>query len=76
MKLTLFTGPHCGLCDQAKSLLNTLRIDELDIDEKNVRECVDLYHLYGARIPVIKRHDTLDELAWPFDLEQLKTFLQ
>ncbi|WP_232371992.1 glutaredoxin family protein [Salinimonas iocasae] len=42
----------------------------------NVRDDTRLYHEYGARIPVLKRMDTQEELAWPFDSNALKRFLE
>jgi hypothetical protein len=42
----------------------------------NIRESVDLYHLYGAKIPVLKKTDADDELDWPFTLESLVEFLK
>jgi hypothetical protein len=53
---------------------------DIEVKQINVRESVDLYHLYGARIPVIKRNDkpvhTMSEdLGWPFTLEQLRAYL-
>jgi glutaredoxin len=79
MKITLYTGPNCSLCDNAIALINELNVD-VDVEKINIRESVDLYHLYGARIPVIKRHDkptnTMGEdLGWPFTLAQLRAYL-
>nr|WP_263406905.1 glutaredoxin family protein [Salinimonas profundi] len=42
----------------------------------NVRDDTTLYHEYGARIPVLKRTDTQQELGWPFDQQALKRFLE
>lgn len=75
MKLILFTGPNCGLCEQAKVLVSLLGRDDLIVEEVNVRNNVDLYHRYGARIPVLKRDDSKKELGWIFDSKQLEEFL-
>lgn len=79
MMITLYTGPNCSLCNNAIALINELNMD-IEVTHINVRESVDLYHLYGARIPVIKRNDkpvhTMSEdLGWPFTLEQLRAYL-
>ncbi|MAK94144.1 MAG: thioredoxin family protein, partial [Gammaproteobacteria bacterium] len=29
---------------------------------------------YGTRIPVVSRDDTLQELGWPFTLDELERF--
>ncbi|QJR82616.1 glutaredoxin family protein [Alteromonas pelagimontana] len=77
MKLAFYTGPECGLCDLADDILaQSQHQRELDITKYNIREDTQLYHLYGARIPVLKRQDTQQELGWPFDLETLELFLQ
>ena len=76
--LILYTGQGCGLCEQAEVLLE-------QVDKKNAafvlkkvdaRASTDLYHLYGARIPVLYREDINSELPWPFDFFQLCEFLR
>ncbi|MGK0380387.1 MAG: hypothetical protein ACI8QG_000129 [Flavobacteriales bacterium] len=66
------------MCEQAEVLLE-------QVDKKNaafvlkkvdVRASTDLYHLYGARIPVLYREDINSELPWPFDFFQLCEFLR
>ena len=34
-----------------------------------------LFEAYGLRIPVLRRVDTGAELGWPFDTEQVVSFL-
>lgn len=79
MLITLYTGPNCSLCDDAIKLLNELNVD-IEVEKINVRESIDLYHQYGARIPVIKCNDKAinskgEDLGWPFTLEQLRAYL-
>lgn len=77
MNIILYTGPHCHLCDLAKSLLDqAAQSRQLRVNQINVRSDSELYHLYGARIPVLKREDNQQELGWPFDTVQLEQFLQ
>lgn len=76
MKLTLFTGPDCHLCDDAVVILNQVNLPDLLIVKKNIREDAQLYHFYAVKIPVLKREDTNDELEWPFDLDAVETFLR
>lgn len=75
MKVILYSGPQCGLCDQAHNMLNSVQGVDIMVEKLNVRDCAQLYHLYGARIPVIKRTSDSTELAWPFSLEALQAFL-
>jgi hypothetical protein len=77
MRVKFFTGPQCGLCDDAKALIAQLpESSKPKLEFLNIREDTQLYHLYGARIPVLKRTDNDDELGWPFDLEKLEQFLR
>ena len=79
MKVVLYTGPHCSLCDKALALIDELKMD-VELEKINIRDSADLYHLYGARIPVVKRNDmqttqSNSDLGWPFTLEQLRAYL-
>ncbi|WP_026294431.1 glutaredoxin family protein [Salinimonas chungwhensis] len=75
MLITLYTGPACSICDKALAMLRTLRPTP-SVETVNVRTDSDLYHRYGARIPVIMRSDTQQELGWPFDQQMLKRFIE
>lgn len=74
--LTMFTGTDCGLCDQAIDMVRQISPQAYnEMTCVNVREDHALYHLYGARIPVLKRNDSQEELSWPFNESMLITFL-
>jgi hypothetical protein len=76
MQVILYSGKDCCLCEKAESLLNNIDdTGNLQIDKVDVRSTTDLYHAYGARIPVLYRKDTQQELAWPFDMFQLEEFM-
>jgi hypothetical protein len=76
-KLILYTGQGCGLCDEAEALLEKVSENAASSLKKvDVRANSDLYHLYGARIPVLYREDIQSELPWPFDSFQLGEFLR
>jgi hypothetical protein len=70
----LYITSGCHLCEQAESLLQqqtgflTFRTVEIADDAK-------LLERYGARIPVLQRLDTGDELDWPFDAKALQHLL-
>ena len=77
MKIFFYTGPQCSLCDLADvELGNTSVFASLEIEKVNIRTSTDLYHLYGARIPVLKREDNNKEIGWPFSTADLEEFLQ
>jgi hypothetical protein len=79
MRITLYTGPHCELCDLAVKLIEQLG-ENVELEKVNIRESTELYHLYGARIPVIKKQSDIEnsidnDLGWPFSLAQLRAFI-
>ncbi|APE05167.1 MULTISPECIES: glutaredoxin family protein [Alteromonas] len=77
MKIFFYTGPQCSLCDLADvELQNASSFSELNVEKLNIRDSTDLYHLYGARIPVLKREDNGKELGWPFTTADVEAFLQ
>ena len=77
MKIVFYTGPQCSLCDLADvELAKTSVFSSLTVEKINIRDSTELYHLYGARIPVLKREDTNKEIGWPFDSADLEAFLQ
>lgn len=76
MDVILYTGKDCCLCEQAESLLKNLQnVSACNVSKVDIRSTTDLYHLYGARIPVLFRQDNNQELPWPFDESQLKEFM-
>ena len=77
MDLILYTGQGCCLCEQAETLLQQVdKNASATLKKVDVRASADLYHLYGARIPVLYREDIQIELPWPFDSFQLCEFLR
>jgi hypothetical protein len=76
LKLTLYTGPQCELCDRALEVIGHVDPMLTKLTQVNIRNDVNLYHLYAVRIPVLKREDTQAELGWPFDVTMLETFLR
>ncbi|GAC14803.1 glutaredoxin family protein [Aliiglaciecola lipolytica] len=76
MQLYFYTGKQCHLCELAQALLDQVKSSyDLNVTKVDVKSDTQLFHLYGARIPVLKRMDTQAELGWPFDLTQLQEFL-
>lgn len=82
MKITLYSSENCCLCDQAKDLLDKVssaNAIDIELSVSDVRKDHDLYHLYGARIPVLKHEQEKreqTELGWPFDETMLLEFLK
>lgn len=69
--LILYTRSDCHLCDLVITMLESNHINwrPVDIDEE-----VALAQEYGARVPVMKRPDTGQELCYPFDAKDVLEF--
>ena len=75
-RLTLFSGKTCCLCNDAEQLVQQSAPSWYEQLRKiDVTSSPEVYHLYAARIPVLKREDNDRELGWPFDQNQLIEFL-
>lgn len=54
MEVIFYTRPNCGLCDEAKLLLELVQEDEpFSIEERNIEERDEWTEEYGLMIPVI-----------------------
>ena len=74
-QITLISGPHCHLCDQAKALLYPLlETKNIDLNELNVRDDQALFDQYGLRIPVVIFPDG-SEKGWPFTAVQISKMI-
>lgn len=73
--VTLFTGPHCRLCDEAFDLVAPLIRDSQTLKLVDVTISIELKKRYGLKIPVLYREDKEQELCWPFDREAAAKFL-
>lgn len=75
--LTLYMTSGCHLCEQAEELLWPL-LDEfsLRLAQVDIADSDELLERYGVRIPVLLCLRSGAELAWPFDQQQARQFLQ
>ena len=73
--VVLYTKSGCHLCDQARTML-VRSSPQLDFEEVDIASDTSLVSIYGERIPVLLRRDTGEELAWPFQPEQLNQFMR
>ena len=77
IKIYLYSTLGCHLCEQALGLLDPfLNAGLVVVEEVDIADSDELMELYGVSIPVLKRHDNAEELAWPFDQNQFKAFLK
>ncbi|KJV06257.1 glutaredoxin family protein [Methylocucumis oryzae] len=74
MHLQLFSTVGCHLCEQAQELVRECSIVTLEI--LDIFDHPDWQTRYGVRIPVLVEPKTQAELAWPFTLSELTTFIE
>jgi len=66
----------CHLCEQAEAVLIPFVEQGLWVEVLDITECTQWLDDYALRIPVLRRLDTGAELDWPFEAQQLATFLR
>jgi len=73
--ITLYTGPNCHLCEQAKAILYPLLTEKgWALIEVNIQDNESLKEKYGIRIPVVALPNG-DEKGWPFTAAQIGRML-
>lgn len=74
--IQLFSTPGCHLCEMAKEILFPL-LDHyaLYLEEIDIAESDELIERYGVRIPVVKFPEHTEDLGWPFDAAQARSFI-
>lgn len=72
----LFGTTGCHLCEVAEALLMPFVEHGLLVELVDIAEREDWVEHYGLLIPVLRRGDTGAELNWPFDAEQVVSFLR
>ncbi|HLD68725.1 MAG TPA: glutaredoxin family protein [Pseudomonas sp.] len=65
----------CHLCEQAEAVLMPFVEHGLLVELIDIAEREDWVDDYALRIPVLRRLDNGDELDWPFEAEQIASFL-
>ena len=73
--LTIYTGPNCHLCEQAKAILYPLLSEKgWTLTEVNIQDDKALQEKYGIRIPVVLLPNG-EEKGWPFTAAQIARML-
>ena len=73
MRFVLYQRDSCHLCDLALALLAQVRLPDFEsvfIDDDPVLE-----PRYGERVPVLRDVHDGRELAWPFDVDGLRAWI-
>jgi hypothetical protein len=72
----LFGTLGCHLCEVAEVELLPFVEHGLLVELVDIVEQEDWLTRYALRIPVLRRIDTGEELDWPFEGEQVASFLR
>lgn len=72
--LILYYQPDCHLCDEAESLMHAAGLGE-SYHKVDIETDLELLKRYGIYVPVLKRDDNQQQLFWPFDQQDVETFL-
>ena len=74
-RLTIYSGPNCHLCEQAKAILYPVLTEKgWELVEVNIQDDERLKEKYGIRIPVVALANG-DEKGWPFTSAQIGRML-
>ena len=73
----LYHTSACHLCEEAEEIVKAIA-HEMAISYQKVDIADDDAHMetYGIRIPVLRCMQTGEELGWPFDYAQAKSFME
>jgi len=78
IELSFYTTDGCHLCEEATALLRDLLMqspEQYQIEVIDIAQSDALIEQYGTRIPVVSRVLDTAELGWPFDYQQLLSFM-
>lgn len=76
-ELVLYHTLGCHLCELAKEQVEPLlEYYRLVLKEVDIADDSALLERYGIRIPVIRLAGSSCELGWPFDSNDVHTFLE
>lgn len=75
--LILYSTVGCHLCELALELAAPiLENANYQLQQQDIADSDELIDRYGIRIPVLRRPEKNSELNWPFDIDQLTSFLK
>lgn len=76
IELILFGTLGCHLCENAESIIASYKNKQIIIESIDIAEYEQWYEKYAIRIPVLYHPATENELAWPFTLVQVESFIK
>ena len=78
MKLILFGTSACHLCEQAEDILDNVLIQfsNIQLELIDIALQTQWQQQYAIRIPVLLHSESQCELGWPFNEDDVFTFIQ
>jgi hypothetical protein len=79
LTIQLMTTLGCHLCEDAQVMLHYYQDQNLNSFKLELLEILEdesLIAQYAVRIPVLLKPQTSEELAWPFNMQQLAEFIR
>ena len=74
--MTLYTGPNCNLCEEAKDIIYPLLSSyALNLQIEDISQSEELKQKYGILIPVVQLPDGREK-NWPFTQAQLGRMIE
>lgn len=62
----------CHLCEEAELIVSNF---QLEFEQIDIAEQEQWQPEYALRIPVLINLETKQDLGWPFDIEQVREFI-
>lgn len=77
MELILFGTSACHLCEQAEKIIAAVQQDfpQIRLTPIDIAEHTQWQDAYAVRIPVLYHEETRREMGWPFDENDVITFI-
>ena len=73
--IIFYTTDDCHLCELAETLIvQALGGTEIAVEVVDIASSADLVQQYGTTIPVLSKGE--QQLCWPFNAEQVASFLK
>lgn len=69
----LYSSEGCHLCEQAYELCFSILAEQMVVVD--IVDDENLVEQYGMHIPVLKNLTSGQQLFWPFNREQIQTFI-
>jgi hypothetical protein len=76
LHLLLLGTAGCHLCEEAEALIAAFPADAVTVELIDIAEAEHWQERYAIRIPVLYHPETTSELCWPFEPDDIHTFIE